>query len=92
MGGLSFSSDTSSNLAAKLQRELQTSDHLDASFMAYLQYCGMFPDVMESTREKDILSPQLKVIHDSHKHTSKLKLKQQNQNTNVKYLAGTFTV
>ncbi|XP_065494416.1 pericentrin isoform X9 [Caloenas nicobarica] len=55
-------SNTSSNLAAKLQQELQTSDHLDASFMAYLQYCGMFPDVMESTREKDILSPQLKTV------------------------------
>ncbi|XP_071667519.1 pericentrin isoform X5 [Patagioenas fasciata] len=57
-----YGSHTSSNLAAKLQQELQTSDHLDASFMAYLQYCGMFPDVMESTREKDILSPQLKTV------------------------------
>ncbi|XP_064925456.1 pericentrin isoform X12 [Columba livia] len=57
-----YGSNTSSNLAAKLQQELQTSDHLDASFMAYLQYCGMFPDVMDSTREKDILSPQLKTV------------------------------
>lgn len=63
-GGLSLSSDTSSNFAAKLKQELQTSEHLDASFMAYLQYRGMFPDFMESVREKEILSPQLKVIHD----------------------------
>lgn len=40
------------------------SEHLGASFMAYLQYCGMFPDIMESMREKEILSPQLKVIYD----------------------------
>lgn len=63
LGGLSLSSDTSSNLAAKLKKELQTSDHLDTSFMAYLQYCGMFPDIVELMREKEILSPQLKVIY-----------------------------
>ncbi|XP_075368493.1 pericentrin isoform X4 [Mycteria americana] len=57
-----YGSNTSSNLAAKLKQELQTSDHLDASFMAYLRYCGMFPDVMESMREKEILSPQLKTV------------------------------
>ncbi|KAM9235869.1 LOW QUALITY PROTEIN: pericentrin [Leptosomus discolor] len=57
-----YGSNTSSNLAAKLKQELQTSDHLDASFMAYLQYCEMFPDVMESMREKEILSPQLKTV------------------------------
>ncbi|KAM6071167.1 pericentrin isoform 2-T2 [Chlamydotis macqueenii] len=55
-------SNASSNLAAKLKQELQTSDHLDASFMAYLQYRGMFPDIMESMREKEILSPQLKTV------------------------------
>ncbi|XP_076198080.1 pericentrin isoform X2 [Aptenodytes patagonicus] len=57
-----YGSNTSSNLAAKLKQELQTSDHLDASFMAYLQYRGMFPDIMESMREKEILSPQLKAV------------------------------
>ncbi|XP_072730150.1 pericentrin isoform X9 [Ciconia boyciana] len=57
-----YGSNTSSNLAAKLKQELQTSDHLDASFMAYLRYCGMFPDIMESMREKEILSPQLKTV------------------------------
>ncbi|XP_067994340.1 pericentrin isoform X14 [Melanerpes formicivorus] len=57
-----YSSNTSSNLAAKLKKELQTSDHLDTSFMAYLQYCGMFPDIVESMREKEILSPQLKTV------------------------------
>ncbi|PKU40288.1 pericentrin isoform x1 [Limosa lapponica baueri] len=55
-------SNTSSTLAAKLKQELQTSDHLDASFMAYLQYHGMFSDIMESMREKEILSPQLKTV------------------------------
>ncbi|XP_031460338.1 pericentrin isoform X2 [Phasianus colchicus] len=49
-------SSTRSNLAAK-----QTSDHSDANFMAYLRYCGMFPDT-ESVREKEILSPQLKTV------------------------------
>ncbi|XP_014804722.1 PREDICTED: pericentrin [Calidris pugnax] len=57
-----YGSNTSSTLAAKLKQELQTSDHLDASFMAYLQYHGMFPDTMESMREKEILSPQLKTV------------------------------
>ncbi|XP_059676303.1 pericentrin [Gavia stellata] len=57
-----YGSNTSSNLAAKLKQELQTSDHLDASFLAYLRYCGIFPDIMESMREKEILSPQLKTV------------------------------
>ncbi|KAM6200754.1 pericentrin isoform 2-T2 [Sarcoramphus papa] len=57
-----YGSNTSSNLAAKLKQELQTSDHLDASFMAYLRYRGIFPDIMESMREKEILSPQLKTV------------------------------
>ncbi|XP_053926397.1 pericentrin isoform X3 [Cuculus canorus] len=57
-----YGSNTSSNLAAKLMQELQMSDHLDASFMAYLQYHGMFPDAMESVREKEVLSPQLKTV------------------------------
>ncbi|KAM9287336.1 pericentrin [Morus bassanus] len=57
-----YGSNTSSNLAAKLKQELQASDHLDASLMAYLQCRGMFPDVMESMREKEILSPQLKTV------------------------------
>lgn len=57
-----YGSNTSSNLAAKLKQELQTSEHLDARFMAYLQYHGMFPDFMESVREKEILSPQLKTV------------------------------
>lgn len=61
--GLSLSLGTSSNLAAKLKQELQPSDHLDASFMAYMQYRGMFSEVMESMREKEVLSPQLKVIY-----------------------------
>lgn len=63
MGELSLSLGTRSNLEAKLKEQLQTSDHSDANFMAYLQYCGMFPDIMESVREKEILSPQLKVIY-----------------------------
>ncbi|XP_048808453.1 pericentrin isoform X1 [Lagopus muta] len=49
-------SSTRSNLAAK-----QTSDHSNANFMAYLRYCGMFPDT-ESVREKETLSPQLKTV------------------------------
>ncbi|KAM9630048.1 pericentrin isoform 13-T13 [Morphnus guianensis] len=57
-----YGSNTGSNLAAKLKQELQTSDHLDASFMAYLRYRGIFPDIMESKREKEILSPQLKTV------------------------------
>ncbi|XP_065526635.1 pericentrin-like [Lathamus discolor] len=57
-----YGSNTSSNFAAKLKQELQTSEHLDASFVAYLQYRGMFPDFMESVREKEILSPQLKTV------------------------------
>ncbi|XP_032045599.1 pericentrin isoform X5 [Aythya fuligula] len=57
-----YGSSTSSNLAAKLKQELQPSDHLDASFMAYMQYRGMFSDVMESMREKEVLSPELKTV------------------------------
>ncbi|XP_074686052.1 pericentrin isoform X12 [Strix aluco] len=57
-----YDSNTSSNLAAKLKQELQMSDQLDASFVAYLQYRGMFPEIMESMREKEILSPQLKTV------------------------------
>ncbi|XP_042677839.1 pericentrin isoform X8 [Centrocercus urophasianus] len=49
-------SSTRSNLAAK-----QTSDHSNANVMAYLRYCGMFPDT-ESVREKETLSPQLKTV------------------------------
>uniref|UniRef100_A0A8C3NPF8 Pericentrin n=1 Tax=Cyanoderma ruficeps TaxID=181631 RepID=A0A8C3NPF8_9PASS len=55
-------SNTSSNLAADLKQELQTSDHLDANVMAYLQYRGMIPDIMESMKEKEILSPQMKTV------------------------------
>ncbi|CAN0125420.1 unnamed protein product [Bubo scandiacus] len=57
-----YDSNTSSNLAARLKQELQMSDQLDASFVAYLQYRGMFPEIMESMREKEILSPQLKTV------------------------------
>nr|XP_013807565.1 PREDICTED: pericentrin [Apteryx mantelli mantelli] len=57
-----YGSNTSSGLAAKLKRELETSEHLDASFLAYLQYRGIVPDFMESMREKEILSPQLKTV------------------------------
>ncbi|XP_010181013.1 PREDICTED: pericentrin, partial [Mesitornis unicolor] len=57
-----YSNNDSSDLAAKLKQELQTSDHLDARFVAYLRYCGMFPDIMESVREKEMLSPQLKAV------------------------------
>ncbi|XP_071603034.1 pericentrin isoform X3 [Heliangelus exortis] len=60
--GDGYGSNTSSNLAAKLKQELQASEHLDASFMAYLRYRGMFPDTMESMREMEILSPQLKTV------------------------------
>ncbi|XP_066045588.1 pericentrin isoform X3 [Chamaea fasciata] len=55
-------SNTSSNLAANLKQELQTSDHLDANVMAYLRYRGMIPDIMESMKEKEILSPQMKTV------------------------------
>ncbi|KAM8806624.1 pericentrin [Eudromia elegans] len=57
-----FGSNNSSNLTAKLKQELETSDHLDPSFLAYLQYRGIIPDIMESMREKEILSPQLKMV------------------------------
>ncbi|XP_068803772.1 pericentrin isoform X4 [Struthio camelus] len=57
-----YGSNTSSGLGAKLKQELETSEHLDASFMTYLQYRGIFPDIMESMREKEILSPQLKTV------------------------------
>ncbi|XP_051479716.1 pericentrin isoform X3 [Apus apus] len=53
---------TTSNLAAKLKQELQTSEHLDAGFVAYLQHRGMFPDIMESVRQMEILSPQMKTL------------------------------
>ncbi|XP_074404237.1 pericentrin isoform X12 [Zonotrichia albicollis] len=55
-------SNTSSNLAANLKQELQTSDHLDANVMAYLRYRGIIPDIMESMKEKEILSPQMKAV------------------------------
>ncbi|XP_056352180.1 pericentrin isoform X3 [Oenanthe melanoleuca] len=55
-------SNTSSNLAANLKQELQTSDHLDANVMAYLRYRAMIPDIMESMKEKEILSPQMKTV------------------------------
>ncbi|XP_041253014.1 pericentrin isoform X13 [Onychostruthus taczanowskii] len=55
-------SNTSSNLAANLKQELQPSDHLDANVMAYLRYRGIIPDIMESMKEKDILSPQMKTV------------------------------
>uniref|UniRef100_A0A8C6ZTX1 Pericentrin n=1 Tax=Nothoprocta perdicaria TaxID=30464 RepID=A0A8C6ZTX1_NOTPE len=54
--------DNSSSLTAKLKQELETSDHLDPSFLAYLQCRGIIPDIMESMREKEILSPQLKMV------------------------------
>ncbi|KAM6332759.1 pericentrin isoform 4-T4 [Podargus strigoides] len=57
-----YGSNTSSNLAAKLKQELQPSDNLDASFVAYLRYRGMFPDITKSMGEKEILSPQLKTV------------------------------
>ncbi|XP_064371498.1 pericentrin isoform X2 [Dromaius novaehollandiae] len=57
-----YGSNTSSGLAAKLKQELETSEHLDASFLAYLRYRGIVPDIMESMREKEILSPQLKTV------------------------------
>uniref|UniRef100_A0A8C5ILP9 Pericentrin n=2 Tax=Passeriformes TaxID=9126 RepID=A0A8C5ILP9_JUNHY len=55
-------SNTSSNLAANLKQELQTSDHLDANVIAYLRYRGIIPDIMESMKEKEILSPQMKAV------------------------------
>ncbi|KAM7049450.1 pericentrin isoform 4-T4 [Acridotheres tristis] len=55
-------SNTSSNLAANLKQELQTSDHLDANVVAYLRYRAMIPDIMESMKEKEILSPQMKTV------------------------------
>ncbi|XP_041877072.1 pericentrin isoform X2 [Corvus kubaryi] len=55
-------SNTSSNLVANLKQELQTSDHLDANVTDYLQYQAMIPDIMESTKEKEILSPQMKTV------------------------------
>lgn len=60
---MSLPPDTSLNLAANLKQELQTSDHLDANVMAYLHYQGMIPDIMESMKEKEILSPQMKVMN-----------------------------
>ncbi|XP_015490365.1 pericentrin isoform X3 [Parus major] len=55
-------SNTSSNLAANLKQELQRSDHLDANVMAYLRYREMIPDIMESMKEKEILSPEMKTV------------------------------
>ncbi|XP_050843489.1 pericentrin isoform X2 [Serinus canaria] len=55
-------SNSSSNLAAHLKQELQTSDHLDAPVLAYLRYRGMIPDIMESMKEKEMLSPQMKAV------------------------------
>ncbi|XP_010220669.1 PREDICTED: pericentrin [Tinamus guttatus] len=57
-----FGSNNSSSLTAKLKQELDASDHLDPSFLAYLQYRGIVPDIVESMREKEILSPQLKMV------------------------------
>ncbi|XP_062434336.1 pericentrin [Rhea pennata] len=57
-----YGSNASSGLAAKLKQELETPEHLDPSFLAYLQYRGIVPDIMESMREKEILSPQLKTV------------------------------
>uniref|UniRef100_A0A8C4WC90 Pericentrin n=1 Tax=Gopherus evgoodei TaxID=1825980 RepID=A0A8C4WC90_9SAUR len=67
MSGLEGASDgyvsnASSDLAAKLNQELETSEHLDASFLAYLQYCGIFQDAMDSVTEKETISPQLKSV------------------------------
>ncbi|XP_039351242.1 pericentrin isoform X1 [Mauremys reevesii] len=67
MSGLEGASDgyvsnTSSDLAAKLNRELETTEHLDASFTAYLQYCGIFQDAMDPVKEKETISPQLKSV------------------------------
>ncbi|CAM4634925.1 unnamed protein product [Caretta caretta] len=77
MSGLEGASDgyvsnTSSDLAAKLNQELEPTEHLDASFMAYLQYCGIFQDAMDPVKEKETISPQLKsvlkmVYEDSHR-------------------------
>ncbi|XP_058695480.1 pericentrin isoform X7 [Poecile atricapillus] len=55
-------SNISSNLAANLKQELQRSDHLDANVMAYLRYREMIPDIMESMKEKEILSPEMKTV------------------------------
>ncbi|XP_026513815.1 pericentrin isoform X3 [Terrapene carolina triunguis] len=67
MSGLEGASDgyvsnTSSDLAAKLNQELETTEHLDASFTAYLQYCGIFQDAMDPVKEKETISPQLKSV------------------------------
>ncbi|KAJ7426684.1 hypothetical protein WISP_13575 [Willisornis vidua] len=55
-------SSTSSSLAAQLKQELQRSDHLSANAMACLHYQGVFPDIMESVKEREVLSPQLKTV------------------------------
>ncbi|TFJ99907.1 calmodulin-binding transcription activator 2 [Platysternon megacephalum] len=67
MSGLEGASDgyvsnTSSDLAAKLNQELETTEHLDASFTAYLQYCGIFQDAMDPVKENETISPQLKSV------------------------------
>ncbi|XP_065418318.1 pericentrin isoform X4 [Chrysemys picta bellii] len=67
MSGLEGASDgyvsnPSSDLAAKLNQELETTEHLDASFTAYLQYCGIFQDAMDPVKEKETISPQLKSV------------------------------
>uniref|UniRef100_A0A8C8S5U0 Pericentrin n=1 Tax=Pelusios castaneus TaxID=367368 RepID=A0A8C8S5U0_9SAUR len=57
-----YGSNTSIYLAAKLNQELETTQHFDASFMAYLQYCGIVQDAMDSVKEKETISPQLKSV------------------------------
>ncbi|XP_075790253.1 pericentrin isoform X5 [Pelodiscus sinensis] len=67
MSGLEGASDgygshTSSEMAAKLNQEVETNDHIDASFMAYLQCCGIFQDPMNPVKEIETISPQLKSV------------------------------
>nr|XP_014424104.1 pericentrin isoform X6 [Pelodiscus sinensis] len=67
MSGLEGASDgygshTSSEMAAKLNQEVETNEHIDASFMAYLQCCGIFQDPMNPVKEIETISPQLKSV------------------------------
>ncbi|XP_074858211.1 pericentrin isoform X3 [Carettochelys insculpta] len=68
MSGLEVASDgcgsnSSSDMAAKVNQELETAEHVDASFMAYLQYCGIFQDAVgDPLKEKETISPQLKSV------------------------------
>uniref|UniRef100_A0A8C0J0U5 Pericentrin n=1 Tax=Chelonoidis abingdonii TaxID=106734 RepID=A0A8C0J0U5_CHEAB len=66
MSGLEGASDgyvsSDSDLAAKLNQELETTEHLDASFTAYLRYCGIFQDAMDPVKEKETISPELKSV------------------------------